>query len=130
MANAELEGNGATEVEIGTVCVVGVGDRQVGVQTGVHQREVGRLHLVGVGQTEVGRPRHREGHLNVRAQIVVTLIPTGNRQLTPGGVAVVRALADGRGALVTRGPREEHVLVERGAGRLQVEQVRPLALES
>ena len=72
--DAELEGDGLAEVEVGAEDLVGVGVAQVGVDPAQQQAEVRRLHLVRVAEPEVGPVGHRERHLHVRAQVAVALV--------------------------------------------------------
>ena len=73
--DAELEGDGLAEVEVGAEDLVGVGVAQVDVDPAQQQAEVRRLHLVRVAEPEVGPVGHRERHLHVRAQVTVALVP-------------------------------------------------------
>ena len=73
--DAELEGDGLAEVEVGAEDLVGVGVAQVDVDPAQQQAEVRRLHLVRVAEPEVGPVGHRERHLHVRAQVAVALVP-------------------------------------------------------
>ena len=73
--DAELEGDGLAEVEVGAEHLVGVGDAQVDVDPAQQQAEVRRLHLVRVAEPEVGPVGDRERHLHVGAQVAVALVP-------------------------------------------------------
>ena len=124
--DAELEGDGLAEVEVGAEDLVGVGVAQVDVDPAQQQAEVRRLHLVRVAEPEVGPVGHRERHLHVRAQVAVALVLDEQRRrvgrIEPGhggdpgeGVGVARGVGGERPAgagvvpVVAQAAHHDHV---------------------